>query len=138
MRPRSRAGAISAMYAGAMTDAIPMPTPAMNRQIARSKADQAIADRIEEAKNSTAPNTMTRVRPHRSARRPPDHAPSAQPRRAIATTSPVTAESRSNCPSIAATAPLMTELSNPKRKPPTAAAARPIAFRWALRSLTVL
>ena len=30
-RPRIAAGAISAMYAGAMTDAMPMPMPAMTR-----------------------------------------------------------------------------------------------------------
>ena len=47
----------------------------------------------------------------------------------MATTRPVTAGSISNSPSIASTAPLMTELSKPKRKPPTAAAtARPMAL----------
>src|SRR5918998_6273495 len=116
------AGAISAMYAGAMTDAMPMPVPAMNRQSARSQALHAIADRTEEMKNRIAPSTMTRVRPQRSARRPPAQAPSAQPSRAMATTSPVTVELRSNWPSMALTAPLMTEESNPNRKPPTAAA----------------
>jgi len=116
-----------------MTDAMPMPTPAMKRQRARSQALHAIADRIDETKKRTAPSTITCVRPHRSASLPPDHAPSAQPSRAIATTRPVTVELRSNCPSIASTAPLMTDESKPKRNPPTAAAiASAVAFRWAL------
>ena len=128
-RPRMAAGAISAMYAGAMTDAMPMPMPAMMRHSTRSQTPNAMPDRIEETKNRTAPRNITRVRPQRSASLPPSHAPNAQPSRAMATTSPVTAGSISNSPSIASTAPLMTELSKPKRKPPTAAAtARPMAL----------
>ena len=42
-------------------------------------AANAIADRIDETKNSTAPSTMTCVRPHRSASLPPDHAPRGAP-----------------------------------------------------------
>ena len=79
------------MYAGAMTEAMPMPMPAMMRHSTRSQTPNAMPDRIEETKNRTAPRNITRVRPQRSASLPPSQAPKAQPSRAMATTSPVTA-----------------------------------------------
>src|SRR5690606_33303564 len=49
-------------------------------------------------------------------------APRAQPSSADETTNPTTKGVRSNWPSTASTAPLITEESKPNRKPPTAAA----------------
>ncbi len=66
---------------------------------------------------------MQRIRPIRSARRPAVAAPNAQPISAAAITWASTSEPTSNRSRIATTAPLMTELSYPKRKPPMAAAA---------------
>jgi hypothetical protein len=101
---------------------MPMPRPPTSRQNARSHTENASPAPIELAKNRTAPMSMTRVRPHRSAQRPAYQAPAAQPSSAIATTKPVTKDESSNSPSTASTAPLMTELSKPNRNPPTAAA----------------
>ena len=58
------------------------------------------------------------------------YAPTAQPSRAMATMNPVMHAAEREVARIASTAPLMTDESKPKRKPPTAAAtARPIALR---------
>ena len=125
------AGAISAMYAGAMTDAMPMPMPAMTRhsdqvpdaerERRQDRGDEE-QDRAEEHHPGAAPAVGELAA--RATRRGRSRA--ARPRRR----SPVSdAASCRTASSIASTAPLMTELSNPKRKPPTAAAtARAIAL----------
>ncbi len=94
----------------------------MNRQNPRSQTEKANPDPIDETRKSTAPTIITLGRPQRSARLPANHAPTAEPIRAIATTKPVTPEARSKWLVIESTAPLITEVSKPKRKPPTAAA----------------
>jgi len=53
---------------------------------------------------------------------PAYQAPTAEPIRAMATTNPVMPEPRPKWVLMESTAPLMTEVSKPKRKPPTAAA----------------
>ena len=137
-RPRMAAGAISAMYAGAITDAMPMPMPAMTRHRTRSQTPIARPDRIEETKNRTAPSEHDA----RAARTVGELAAEPRAERAAeqgdGDDEPGDAsDSMSNSPWMASTAPLMTELSKPNRNPPTAAAtARPIAlflygFGWA-------
>ena len=93
----------------------------MMRQIVRSTGPKASAEPMELMKNRTAATSMTRTRPMRSARRPAMNAPTTQPRRAEETTKPMTPELRSNCSRTAVTVPLMTAVSKPKRKPPSAA-----------------
>ncbi len=128
--PRIWRGATSAMYAGATTEAMPMPRPLITRQRIRSGTLKVRAAPIDDTKNSTAPSSMTFNRPQRSERAPAMMAPTAQPSRATATTKPVSTCPSSKLPSTASTAPLMTEESKPKRKPPTAAATeRPMARR---------
>ena len=120
--PRYRAGAISAMYAGAITEAMPMPRPPITRQINRSGTDHANPVPMDEAMNSAEPSSITFLRPQMSASRPANQAPSAHPRSAMATAKPFMNELSSKCVPMDSTAPLTTELSKPKRNPPTAAA----------------
>src|SRR3954454_20048869 len=101
---------------------MPIHNPPTTRQNARSQTEKARPAPRELAKNSTAPISITRVRPIRSAQRPAYQAPTAQPSSATATTSPVTVDDSSNWPCTASTAPLITELSKPNKNPPTAAA----------------
>ena len=133
--PRICFGATSEMYAGAMTDAVPMPRPPTRRQITRSQVAKAKPEPIEEIRNSTAAQNMMRVRPQRSARRPAKKAPKAQPMSADATAKPLAPAERPNWSLIASTAPLITDESKPKRKPPTAAAmANAVTFPLNARS----
>ncbi|CAB4931640.1 unannotated protein [freshwater metagenome] len=105
-----------------MTVAMPMPRPPSTRQSMRSGTLNASPEPTEEMTNRAEPSSITFLRPQRSARLPANQAPIAQPIRAIATTKPVVNEPREKWSSIESTAPLMTELSKPNRKPPTAAA----------------
>ena len=65
---------------------------------------------------------MTGMRPQRSARRPARNAPTAHPSSATATANPVRKASRAKSDLMASSAPLMTDESNPNRKPPRAPA----------------
>lgn len=69
-RPRTAGGATSAMYAGAMTDAAPTPSPPRTRQAMRSHGPNAKPDPRALTRNNTAASTITPVRPQRSASRP--------------------------------------------------------------------
>jgi hypothetical protein len=62
-RPRIEAGEISAMYAGAITDAAPTPTPPTTRQKVRLTGPVARPEPMALTMNSTAAATMTRMRP---------------------------------------------------------------------------
>ena len=93
----------------------------MMRQRVRSTGPKARDEPIELRKNSVAAISMTRIRPMRSARRPATNAPMTHPSSAEETTKPITPELRSNCSRTAVTVPLMTAVSKPKRKPPSAA-----------------
>lgn len=107
-RPRIRAGEISAMYAGAITDADPAPTPRNTTSTPRLGA-KPVPRAL--TRNSTAAIRITARRPtwSRCARRA--RAPAAAPRRAEATAKPREAESALNSRSTADTAPLITALS---------------------------
>ncbi len=75
--------------------------------------------------NNTAAICMTRMRPSRSASVPAIQAPSAAPSRVSETVSPVPEAPMSYLSRIAPTAPpLMTAVSYPNRKPPSAARRR--------------
>jgi hypothetical protein len=63
-------GAISAMYAGATTEAMPIPSPPTMRQITRSQGEKAKPAPKEEMKNRPAPSSIVKMRPRLSAIRP--------------------------------------------------------------------
>ena len=109
--PRILAGEVSAMYAGAITEATPTPIPPMTRNstiismLAARPAPKALM------KNSTAAIFITASRPMRSASRPAVMAPAAAPSSAEATAKPSAALLMSKCFWMEATAPLITALS---------------------------
>jgi len=86
------------MYAGATTEAMPMPMPPSRRQATRSQTmgvgPNTRPEPIEETRKRIAPMSMTGTRPKRSASRPAISAPIAQPSRALATAKPMSEESR--------------------------------------------
>jgi hypothetical protein len=69
-RPRRSFGEISAMYAGATTDAMPMPRPPTTRQMVRSQTLNAKPEPNALTKKRTAPTIIVHRRPNRSAMRP--------------------------------------------------------------------
>jgi hypothetical protein len=69
-RPRRSFGEISAMYAGATTEAMPMPRPPTTRQMVRSQTLNAKPEPKALMKKKNAPAIMVQRRPKRSAMRP--------------------------------------------------------------------
>ena len=86
---------------------------------------EPIADRMK----TPAAKVITLIRPIRSAIRPANQAPMAQPIRAMETVNPVVAGLVLYCATIPGIAPLITEESNPKRNPPRAATAATVITR---------
>jgi len=85
-----RGGEVSAIYAGAMTDATPTPMPPMTRNAPKTQI--FIARPVPKAlmRKSSAASFITERRPTLSASRPAVTAPSAAPISAAATATPVT------------------------------------------------
>ena len=80
MRPRSRAGANSAAYRGAATDATPTPNPTRSRPTTSTYDPGARLSTMAPMTKSTAANTMVSRRPRRSASPPATKAPAMAPR----------------------------------------------------------
>jgi hypothetical protein len=76
-RPRRSAGAISAMYAGTRTLAIPTPMPPTIRHTMSSSRDVAAPVPIALTRNSSAATRIIGTRPSRSASGPANQAPTA-------------------------------------------------------------
>src|SRR5579883_2003540 len=115
--PRMSAGDTSAMYAGATTDAAPTPNPPMRRE---RKKTPAVGDAPAPAAprpHSAAVSSMRGLRPIRSAYWPASKAPIADPINTEETESPVPTLEEANSLLRAATVPLITAASKPKRKP---------------------
>ena len=110
-RPRSLAGAISAMYAGAITEAIPTPRPPMIRKSTSTQRLGARPVPRAATKKRIAAIRITISRPMWSANRPASSAPAAAPSRAEATAKPSVKGAMLNCFWMAEFAPLMTALS---------------------------
>ena len=120
-RPRMCAGATSEMYIGASTLAAPMARPPRIREAMKKPAEPA----------APAPNALARKKRRSAASSGAGHkrrrwfparkAPTAQPSSTEATAKPVVAARVPKAFARASTAPLMTPLSKPKRKPPMAA-----------------
>jgi hypothetical protein len=83
-----RGGDVSAIYAGAMTDATPTPMPPIIRKTTISHTLFARPAPIALMKNNSAAIFITWSRPIRSASRPAVSAPNTQPSSAEATAKP--------------------------------------------------
>ena len=70
IRPRMRAGVISAMYIGVEIEAMPMPTPPRNRKTMNVPMSCGSAVPMAEARNMRAARNMASLRPNRSEMRP--------------------------------------------------------------------
>src|ERR1700730_1631829 len=93
----------------------------MNRPKLKAKTVNEKATPKDGIRKVVAAMIMVGTRPKRSARRPAMIAPSAEPRSAEETARPSVTGPTLNCFWTATTAPLMTAVSKPKRKPPIAA-----------------
>jgi hypothetical protein len=120
-RPRMCAGATSAMYIGANTLAAPIAMPPAILAAMKTPAELAAPVATALAKKRIAFKSIVGRRPIESASVPAPKAPAAQPSKTEATAKPVPAAWVPNAFARASTAPLMTPLSKPKRKPPIAA-----------------
>src|SRR5690606_23244029 len=105
-----------------MTDAAPTPRPPTTRHTMRSITPNASPDPIEDIRNSTAAISITGMRPSLLASPPANQAPTTQPSSAEETAKPDSPAPSENWSVSASTAPLMTAVSKPNRKPPSAAA----------------
>jgi hypothetical protein len=81
-------GDVSAMYAGAMTEAMPTPMPPRTRKATTSHTFGASAVPIALTRKNKAAIFITEMRPIASAIRPADMAPTAAPSSADATANP--------------------------------------------------
>src|SRR5215467_12489973 len=97
--------------------AIPPPTRATMKKAAELAAPVATAL----TRKRTALNSIAGRRPIKSATLPAPNAPTAHPSNTEATAKPVAADWVPKAFARASTAPLITPLSKPKRKPPIAA-----------------
>ena len=89
MRPRMRAGLISAIYIGLVIEAAPTANPQMIRKMTNWVRLLGTAVPMAETKNRTAERISTFLRPHRSLRVPASQAPSPHPRRVQLAAQPV-------------------------------------------------
>ena len=120
MRPRIFAGAISAMYIGAMISAAPTPKPPSIRAATSEMKSGAIAEARAETANSAAAILNTGLRPSRSLSGPDTIMARVAVSVSDATDQPSSIRVRSNSGPMKDTTPEMTDASNPMRKPPSA------------------
>src|SRR5699024_4801258 len=88
----------------------------------RSVTPKASPEPTAETRNNTDEMTIVGTRPNLLDTGPANHAPTAQPSSAEETAKPWSHPPRLKSADSALTAPLMTEVSNPNRNPPMAAA----------------
>ena len=88
-RPRTAAGATSAMYMGERFEANPMAMPPEMRQRLKAQNESIRAVPIEETTKMKADMTRSHLRPNLSLRLPETMAPSKQPTRALAIAQPL-------------------------------------------------
>src|SRR5262249_1071398 len=120
-RPRMFAGDTSAMYIGANTLAAPIEMPPAILAAMKTPAELAAPVATALTRKRIAFKSIVGRRPIELASVPAPKAPTAQPSNTEATAKPVPAAWVPNAFARALTAPLMTPLSKPKRKPPIAA-----------------
>jgi len=120
-RPRSWGGEISEMYSGEATVAIPTPKPPMNRASMKKYFSGAMPEPTAETKYSTPIHRSVFLRPYRSVGQPPNKAPKTVPHSAALIHSPCMTPSRRHSDWIFCSAPEITIVSNPNKKPASAA-----------------
>ncbi len=118
--PRTAAGAISAMYIGAMIRAAPTPRPPIRREITSVAKFGANADIRAETANSTAASRSTGRRPSRSLKGPEHIIANEAVSVSEATAQPSSIWLRENSGLMKETTPEITEASKPIRNPPSA------------------
>lgn len=111
MRPRMRAGLISAMYIGLVMEAAPTPMPPRKRQRTNPVRVWETAVPIAEARNMTAAKIRALRRPKRSLIGPANTTPATQPARALEAAQPFIAGVRSKCVCRNPIAPAITAVS---------------------------
>lgn len=121
MRPRIRAGVISAMYIGDASEATPTPTPPRMRNTTKTQNRCGNAVPTAEARNSTPASTSVFLRPNRSLNTPASRQPTTQPSSAQAAAQPLSAGLRAKCACKKPMAPEITAVSYPNKRPPSAA-----------------
>ncbi len=110
-RPRYAVGATSAMYVGAITEAMPIAMPPSTRHTPSTSMLGGNIEPMPLIANSAAASSIVRTRPRWSASQPAITAPAAEPSSAIATTNAVSPLPTPKCFWMPVTAPLMTALS---------------------------
>src|SRR5882757_161430 len=120
-RPRISAGETSAIYAGATTEAAPTPNPPISRKTKKTSAEREAPAPAAPTAKSTAVSSISGLRPILSAYCPASKAPIADPTNTDATENPVPTPDDPNSLLNAATVPLITEASKPKRNPASVA-----------------
>src|SRR6185437_15131118 len=118
--PRLVAGANSAMYIGAVVEAMPTPMPPRNREaISTPKAGEK-AQPIAESRNAPAAPSRTAFLPNRSLSQLVNAAPMMQPIIAQLTNQPSDVALSENCAFTRLRVPEMTAISKPYTSPPSA------------------
>lgn len=110
------AGAISLIYAGAITEAAPTANPPIMRNIINTENALAIPEPQAETTNKIAEITNILLLPYLSAKRPAKKAPIAHPNSIEATLKQLLTSWELNAISNPLTVPLITPLSKPKSK----------------------
>jgi len=91
MRPRCRAGLISAIYIGLVIEAIPTPNPPIIRNMTNSVSVCAIAEPSAEIRKRRAAKIRVVLRPARSLNIPARGTPRKQPTKAELAAHPIIA-----------------------------------------------
>src|SRR6185503_10483426 len=119
--PRNLAGAISDIYIGATTDEAPTASPPMIRKKINKAHAETEAHPMAATINMTAMVCSTFLRPYFLAGMLANIAPAIVPKRLDDTVNPCHPELRCQRPSNVFSAPEITTVSNPNKKPPRAA-----------------
>ena len=109
------------MYTGAAMVETPTPSPPMKRATIIDHGPAANALHTAETKIRMPTQKRVLLRPNRSLTLPPAREPSTVPHKAALTTQPCSWPERFQSRWMSCSAPLMTIVSKPKRKPPSAA-----------------
>lgn len=111
MRPLMRAGATSAMYIGAVIEAIPTPAPPRIRNVTNVAKASGSAVPTADARKSAAESKSVFLRPTPSAMTPATETPRIEPTSADEVTQPMPAALKAKCARRKPTAPAITAVS---------------------------
>ena len=111
MRPRIRAGEISAMYIGEAIEATPTPTPPRMRKTTKRPNESASAVPTAETRNRMPERTWVFFRPAKSLTNPATDTPITQPSKALEAAQPFMAAFSLKCSCRKPMAPEITAVS---------------------------